>query len=143
MNYNIADISEKFNKNIKKIINILNESIPNNILLETIKRRTKIVIDTDPLFLIEQGGAHIFTYRDYIKNDQIGDLIINYDEIIQKNKDANAYLKDNRDEADDINNLLSLLKGVWNAYSFEEKKVIDKIFKILLSEYCKFLTLKG
>ena len=32
---------------LKSQLLILNESIPNNILLETIKRRTKIVIDTD------------------------------------------------------------------------------------------------
>jgi len=142
-NYNIVDIAEKFNKNIKKIINILNESIPNNILLDTIKRRTKIVIDTDPLFLIEQGGVHIFSYREYIKNEQIEELLLNYDQVIQTNKDVQNYMNDNANEAEDINKLLGLLKNVWNQFSKEEKKVVNKIFKILLSEYCKFLSIKN
>jgi hypothetical protein len=142
-NYNIVDISEKFNKNIKKLINILNQSITNNILLDTIKRRIKIVIDTDPLFLIEQGGVHIFNYREYIKNEQIEELLFNYDQVIQSNKDAQEYLNGNANEAEDINKLLGLLKNVWNTYGDEEKKIVNKIFKILLSEYCKYLSIKN
>lgn len=141
--YNVVDITEKFNKNIKKLINILNDSITNNILLDTIKRRTKIIIDTDPLFLIEQGGVYIFKYRDYIKNEEIENLLLNYDSVIKSNKSAQDYLNDNSNEAEDINKLLGLLKNVWNTYSFEEKKIINKIFKILLSEYCKYLSIKG
>jgi hypothetical protein len=142
-NYNIVDITEKFNKNIKKLINVLNESITNNILLDTIKRRTKIIIDTDPLYLIEQGGVYIFSYREYIKNEQIEELLLNYDSIIQSNKDAQSYIKENSDDAEDINKLLGLLKNVWNTYSKDEKKIINKLFKILLSEYCKFLSIKN
>lgn len=141
--YNIAEIAEKFNKNIKKIINILNQSIPNNILLDTIKRRTKIVIDSDPFYLIEEGGVYIFNYRDYIKDNQVEQLLLNYDQVIQSDKDAQDYLNENSKESKDINQLLGLLKNVWNTYSSEEKKVINKIFKILLSEYCKFLSLKN
>jgi hypothetical protein len=141
--YNIAEVAEKFNKNIKKLINILNQSIPNNILLDTIKRRTKVVIDSDPLYLIDEGGVYIFNYRDYIKNNQIEQLLLNYDQVIQSDKDAQDYLNENSNEAEDINQLLGLLKNVWNTYSIEEKKIINKIFKILLSEYCKFLSLKN
>lgn len=141
--YNIAEVAEKFNKNIKKLINILNQSIPNNILLDTIKRRTKVVIDSDPLYLIDEGGVYIFNYRDYIKNNQIEELLFNYDQVIQSDKDAQEYLNENSNEAEDINQLLGLLKNVWNTYSIEEKKIINKIFKILLSEYCKFLSLKN
>jgi len=141
--YNIVEIAEKFNKNIKKIINILNQSIPNNILLDTIKRRTKIVIDSDPFYLIEEGGVYIFNYRDYIKDNQVEQLLLNYDQVIQSDKDVQDYLNENSKESKDINQLLGLLKNVWNTYSSEEKKVINKIFKILLSEYCKFLSLKN
>lgn len=141
--YNIAEVAEKFNKNIKKLINILNQSIPNNILLDTIKRRTKVVIDSDPLYLIDEGGVYIFNYRDYIKNNQIEQLLLNYDQVIQSDKDAQDYLNENSNEAEDINQLLGLLKNIWNTYSIEEKKIINKIFKILLSEYCKFLSLKN
>ena len=73
--YDIVDISEKFNKNIKKLINIMNASISNNILFDTIKRRTKLVIDNNPLYLLEEGGVHIFKYREYIKNENIEELL--------------------------------------------------------------------
>lgn len=141
--YNIAEVAEKFNKNIKKLINILNQSITNNILLDTIKRRTKLVIDSDPLYLIDEGGVYIFNYRDYIKNNEVEQLLLNYDQVIQSDKDAQEYLNENSNEAEDINQLLGLLKRVWNTYSDEEKKIINKIFKILLSEYCKYLSLKN
>ena len=35
--YDIVDISTKFNKNIKQLINIVDSIVPNNIIIETIK----------------------------------------------------------------------------------------------------------
>lgn len=141
--YDIVDISEKFNKNIKKLINIMNSSISNNILFDTIKRRTKLVIDNNPLYLLEEGGVHIFKYREYIKNENIEELLLNFDQVIKSDNDANQYLNNNQDESQDIKQLLSMLKDIWVKYSTEEKKIINKIFKVLLSEYCKFLSLRS
>lgn len=141
--YDIVDISEKFNKNIKKLINIMNSSISNNILFDTIKRRTKIVIDNNPLFLLEEGGVHIFKYREYIKNENIEELLLNYNNMILSDNDAKEYLNQNKDESQDITQLLGLLKNIWEKYSAEEKKIINKVFKILLSEYCKFLSIRN
>ena len=95
------------------------------------------------MYLIDEGGVYIFNYRDYIKDNQVEQLLLNYDQVIQSDKDAQDYLNENSNEADDINQLLGLLKRVWNTYSDEEKKIINKIFKILLSEYCKYLSLKN
>lgn len=141
--YDIVDISEKFNKNIKKLINIMNSSISNNILFDTIKRRTKIVIDNNPLYLLEEGGVHIFKYREYIKNENIEELLLNYDQVISSDNDAKQYLNQNQDESQDIKQLLGLLKNIWEKYSVDEKKIINKIFKVLLSEYCKFLSIRN
>lgn len=141
--YDIVDISEKFNKNIKKLINIMNSSISNNILFDTIKRRTKIVIDNNPLYLLEEGGVHIFKYREYIKNENVEELLLNYDNMILSDNDAKEYLNQNKDESQDITKLLGLLKNIWVNYSAEEKKIINKVFKILLSEYCKFLSIRN
>jgi len=141
--YDIVDISEKFNKNIKKLINIMNASISNNILFDTIKRRTKLVIDNNPLYLLEEGGVHIFKYREYIKNENIEELLLNFDQVIKSDNDANQYLNNNQDESQDIKQLLGMLKDIWVKYSTEEKKIINKLFKVLLSEYCKFLSLRN
>ena len=141
--YDIVDISEKFNKNIKKLINIMNASISNNILFDTIKRRTKLVIDNNPLYLLEEGGVHIFKYREYIKNENIEELLLNFDQVIKSDNDANQYLNNNQDESQDIKQLLGMLKDICVKYSTEEKKIINKLFKVLLSEYCKFLSLRN
>jgi DNA mismatch repair protein MutS len=43
------------------------QTITNNIMFDTMKRRVKIVIDTNPLLLLQEGGPYIFEYRDYIQ----------------------------------------------------------------------------
>ena len=99
----------------------MNSSISNNILFDTIKRRTKLVIDNNPLYLLEEGGVHIFKYREYIKNENIEELLLNFDQVIKSDNDANQYLNNNQDESQDIKQLLSMLKDIWVKYSTEEK----------------------
>ena len=81
--YNIVDISCSFNKSIKQIINCIDMTINNNIMFDTMKRRIKIIIDTNPLLLLQEGGPYIFEYRDYIKNDKFDDLFLNTENILK------------------------------------------------------------
>jgi hypothetical protein len=53
------------------------------------------------------------------------------------------YIKDNSNDTQNILILLSLIKSVWVTYNKEEKKNIHNTLKLLLSEYCKFLTIKS
>lgn len=138
--YDIVNISTTFNKSIKNLINIMNESIHNNVMFDTIKRRVKIVIDTNPLLLLQEGGVYIFKYRDYIKNDQLDDLLLNPSSILNDNAEIKEYINNNESDSNNINMLLNLLKDIWVNYDKSEKKIIKKNIKILLSEYCKYLS---
>lgn len=140
--YDLVDISTTFNKTIKKLINIINNSISNNILFDTIKRRTSLIIQSHPLFLLEEAGSQIFQYRDFIKNES-EELFLELEDTVMNNDQMQDYIKDNKNDKNDIVMLLSIIKGVWFKYSNEEKKIIQGMLKVLLSEYCKFLTTKN
>jgi hypothetical protein len=142
--YNIVDISSIFNKSIKQIINCIDMTITNNIMFDTMKRRVKIVIDTNPLLLLQEGGPYIFEYRDYIKNDQFDTLFLNTENILKENvKNEIKECSNNlgNEESNNIMNLLLILRDAWKNYSDKEKKLIKKNIKIILSEYCKFLSI--
>lgn len=142
--YDIVDISTAFNKTIKKLINIINgnPSLANNILFDTIKRRTSLIINSHPLFLLEEAGSQIFQYRDYIKNDS-EELFNQLEETVLNNEQMQEYIKENENDKKDIIYLLNIIKSVWCDYSKDEKKIIQTMLKILLSEYCKYLTIKN
>ena len=142
--YNIVDISSSFNKSIKQIINCIDMTITNNIMFDTMKRRVKIIIDTNPLLLLQEGGPYIFEYRDYIKNDQFDELFLNTENILKDNvKNEIKECSDNlgKEESNNIMSLLLILRDAWKHYSDKEKKLIKKNIKIVLSEYCKFLSI--
>lgn len=145
--YNIGEVVEKFNKTVKRIINIIYNSGYDSILLDTIKRKIFLVINTHPTMLIEDLGPEIFIFRDYIKNG-LDELINNYENILLNNQELKKKLTDVSNELlnnsnNHINNILETLKSSWNIYSNDEKQIIRKQFSILLSEYCKFITIKG
>lgn len=142
--YNIVDIANSFNKSIKQIINCIDMTINNNIMFDTMKRKVKIVIDANPLLLLQEGGPYIFEYRDYIKDDKFDDLFLNTENILKDNnkneiKECSNNLGD--EESNNILNLLLILRDAWKNYSDKEKKIIKKNIKIVLSEYCKFLSI--
>lgn len=144
--YNIVEISDKFNKSIKQLINCVDTVIKNNIVFDTIKRRVKILIDTNPLILLQEGGPYIFEYRDYIKDDKFDDLFLNTENII--NDKVKKEIKEcsnniSNEETNNILKLLLILRDAWKDYSDKEKKIIKKNIKTLLSEYCKFLSINN
>ena len=144
--YNIVDISTKFNKTIKQLINILDNIVPNNIYIETIKRKVKVSIDANPLLLLHEGGVYIFEFRDYIKENKFDELFTNTENLInEKHKnliDSYADKIDN-DEYNNIKRLLLILRDSWLKMNVSEKKIVEKNIKTLLSEYCKMLTING
>lgn len=140
--YNICDITDIFNKNIKKLLLIVNHSLEDNILFDTIKRRTLLIIKSHPILLLEEAGPQLFKYRDHIKNDS-DDFILNIEENVMNDNQMKDYIKDNENDKDNIMILLNMLRQVWVKYDDKEKKIIKKTLKILLSEYCKFLTIKN
>lgn len=142
--YNIVNISTIFNKNIKQLLVSIDNSINNNVVFDTIKRQVRISIDANPLLLLQEGGPYIFDFRDYIKDDKFDDLFLDTENILQdkyKNEISNYSNNIGNEKSDNILQLLLILRDVWENYSITEKKNIKKNIKVLLSEYCKFLSI--
>lgn len=142
--YDIVEISTKYNKTVKQLINILENIIPNNTLVETAKRKIKIAIDANPLLLLNEGGSYLFEFRDYIKDNKLDDLFLNTESLINDNHKQviNTYSNEfNKDECNDIKNMIHVLRESWVKMNKAERKIIEKNIKILLSEYCKMLTI--
>ena len=58
--YNIVDISQKFNKSIKQLILIASDTVNDNLVFDALKRKIKIVMDANPIILLQEGGVHVF-----------------------------------------------------------------------------------
>lgn len=156
--YDIVDISTSFNRTVKQLLLLMSQSITNNLFFDSVKRKIKIIIDKDPLYLLEEGGKYLFNYRDFIKNDDFDNLIFNTDNFI-KNEDKELLIKEaekiTTDTVNNIKTILYILRDKWASYieneddtneiklkKISEKNMIKRIIKTLLSEYCKYLTIK-
>ncbi len=156
--YDIVEISTSFNRTIKQLLLLMSQTITNNLFFESVKRKIKIIIENDPLYLLEEGGKYLFNYRDYIKNDDFDNLILNSDNLI-KSEDKELLIKEaektSEDTVNNIKNILIILREKWISYienendtkeiihkKKSEKDIIKRIIKKLLSEYCKYLTIK-
>lgn len=143
--YDVVTISTTFNRSVKQLLLIMNESIDRNIYFDSVKRKINLVIDTDPLFLLEEGGRHLFKYRDHIKNNNFDELILNTDNIINEN-DREYLIQEARNnitsDTANLETIISILRNKWVSYSEQEKKIVKNIIRRLLSEYCKYLTIQ-
>lgn len=149
--YDIVDISRKFNKTIKQLVLIIEDSIKDNaikdsIIFDTVKRKIKITIDTNPLYLLQDGGVYIFKYRDLIKDDKFDNLFLNTEELIKDDdKESIDELSKglSKESTEGIDALIGILRELWKSYGNQEKKIVKKHIKILLSEYCKYLSISN
>lgn len=148
--WNVADISITFNKHIRKCLTLISTASKNSTssqaLLDTARRRIKLVSEADPLFLIENVGRYLFQYRDIIHSD-LDNFILNPEKYISSEHKLEIETVKNsgevkKDEVSAMDNLLELLKNQWKAYSPSEKKIVKTSIQTLLAEYCKYLVVK-
>jgi hypothetical protein len=72
------------------------------------------------------------------------ELFLNTENILKDNvKNEIKECSDNlgKEESNNIMSLLLILRDAWKHYSDKEKKLIKKNIKMILSEYCKFLSI--
>lgn len=147
MSYSKSDIpkiSEKFNKNIIRLLKVieslnLNEYKSN---IKVCKTALNIAINETPILLLQNSGKYIFIYKDYIINKNFDELfnvdnISNYKKVLEN---------DYSDVVNEFNNndmikLMNIIKLKWNNFNEHEKNYIYKIFTNLLSEYSKYKTI--
>jgi hypothetical protein len=152
--YCLEELTTKFNTNIKQLVGIIGDVINSETgsaignkkeavaLFETAKRKINLVINTDPVFMIDSAGSYLYKYRDAISSDDFTDFIMNTEKYICSEDKEQIEFRISASDENDVNYAEVLLKSLrlkWLEFSDVEKKVITKIIKRLLSEHCKYL----
>ncbi len=150
--YNLEELTDKFNKNLKQLVNIIGDVINTGLdvdnkkeaiaLFETAKRKVNLVINTDPVFMIDSAGAYLYKYRDAISGDDFTDFIMNTEKYISEEDKDDIHTQSKQKSEDEVNCAEMLIKSLrvkWLEFSDIEKKTIMKLVKRLLSEHCKYL----
>jgi hypothetical protein len=141
----IVSIVDNFTKYIKRLLNIANDVVKGDsakqVLLETAKRKVAIIAREDPLFLLENVGKYLYKYREVIHSN-IEDFIQRPEEYIQSTelKEIDDIKSTNTSgDVQALTECFKLFKDKWTGYSADEKKVITKTIRHMLSEYCKYV----
>ncbi len=149
--YKLEELTETFNKNLKKLVSIIEDIINSDTmknksetvaLFETAKRKVNIVINTDPVFMLDSAGSYLYKYRDVITSGDFTDFIMNTEKYILEDDQKEIDKKSKATNSSEVNcaeMLLQSLRCKWVEFSELEKKVVMKIVKRLLSEHCKYL----
>ena len=142
--YNKSKVVESFSQYFKKLICILNTSIPTNSdMYDTITNAKHVIftaIEREPEMVIEDAGEYIYKFREEITNNKLDELFNSID-------DENSKLYKCINEAKDkvggnnksMSNIITCMNTVWNNYNEKEKKKLNKLLKYIISEYSKYL----
>ncbi len=127
------EIAKTYNKALKKIIEILECELPGDALVASIRRKYSLAVMEDKTLLLTETGPELYLYREMIAYDRWDDLI---------NKDWEKEVQDASigDESKAIQKMIQTLRKIWAGYNDTEKKRVTKYIKLLLSEYCKYVT---
>lgn len=134
----MEDITKNFNKTIKKLIDILDSELPNNSMVDSIKRKYTLAIMSDKSILLSEIGPELYNFRNEISDDsEWFRLIKSYD----KYDNAGGYvinkISDSETETAAFKQMISSVKNMSSNLSDEEFKKIQTYFKRLLSLYCR------
>lgn len=145
--YKLEDITEEFNKCLKKLVSITGDTIQGEntstiSLFETARRKINLIVSTDPVYMLDSAGGYLYKYRNVITNGDFNDFIMNTEKYIVEDdrNELEGKIKDvSKDELNCAESLISTLRSKWCDYSDKEKRTINKHVKKMLSEYCKYL----
>jgi len=143
--YNLGDITEKFNEATKKLLDILDCCVvaDNKAKFATIKKKITFMMDTDPVYILDSAGMYIYKYREVISesDNSFDDFVLNTGKYIYSDDSKAAEAKAKESSSDNVNfakSMLEQLRMKWNEFSLPEKKQVRKIVRKLLSEYSKY-----
>lgn len=138
---------ETFNKDIKKLTNVLAALDPDNEEFLRVRELAKLAINTQPVIVVELIGPELFKYRDIIFGPNPFDFMEQVD-VIDEYKKIDESVRNNpvsfssdiqTKEFDDITKLLVLLKSKWLQLDEKEKTYILSIVKHIVRQYILYL----
>lgn len=145
--YKLEDITEEFNKCLKKLVSITSDTIQGESmstvsLFETARRKINLIVGTDPVYMLDSAGSYLYKYRNVITSGDFNDFIMNTEKYIvdDDRQELEGKIKDvSSEELNCAESLINTLRSKWGDYSDKEKRTINKHVKKMLSEYCKYL----
>lgn len=136
----ISKYNDRFNKYVTKLINIAESTgrIDASIIL-SIKQKINQLNTINPLMIINLMGKYLCDNDELIKNNDEKFLIsfTNKEYLVAKIQEYE--IPHDKSDIDFIYNIISSVYKEWDNYDDDQKKMIFKIFQIMLSEYCKYL----
>ncbi len=125
----------KFNNQIRELLTLLENELPKNGMMDSMQRKFRLAVSVDRTCLIEETIPELMSYRDFIADGRIDELInMDWDEEVDKRVvDEDEDLNKNS-----IRDMIKLIKDIWNEYDDDQKKIIGKILKRLLNYSIKY-----
>lgn len=151
--YDLYTVLDNYSKYLKKFIFFIYHSLDDELKkkhnLERIKYLAITAIENEPLIVLQDSGKYLYGFRNEIKNKELEKLLIavnnNDNKIIETiNVARQEFNKKNKKNVKDsnIHKMLVVVNKMWNKYSDDERKKINKLLMYLVSEYAKYLTIK-
>lgn len=139
--YNLVDISDNFNDAINRLIEIVDQCVgeSDRVMFTGLTKKITMMINTDPIFIMDAAGKYLYKYRDIISTDQFGDFVMNTEKYIFQEDSKEAQAAASGEQVNFAKSMLSCLRLKWTDFSDKEKKRTHKIVKKMLSEYCKYV----
>jgi DNA-directed RNA polymerase specialized sigma subunit len=127
------EIIDRYNKNIKMLLKIMQTKLPNDIEVNDINKRLNTALSFDPLFILTESGPYLFKYKKQIEEKNMT-FFINKDDWSDDIAAVN-----NKDDSELSHNIINKIKNIWKNLNDKEKNVIYNITESLLSDYCNHL----
>ena len=133
----ISQHNNRFNKYLNILISIIEENTDvDSVIIALARKKIKDIHNINPLLVMDTIGAFLLSNDSHIRNNDV-QFLLKY-----KNKDIFMdSFSSNEVNIDDLYAVITTLCSTWGTYPLEEKNKVLKIFKILLSEYSKYLML--
>lgn len=137
-------IIENFCNNIKELVKVANNLMPNNEDLMLIKRGVRIITSSIGNVLVEELGPEIFEYHKEIEDEDFSFVPkIDFNKRIDDKKELILHHQNRshngNSEIESYKSILQMVLQVYYKCSQIEQKKIHDIIRDLLKEYIKYL----
>lgn len=129
-----------YNTQITKLLDLIDAELPNNAMVDTIRRRFRAVLSVDRTHVIEETSPELLEYRDMIYEGRWDDLIYkNWEAVIDRKDEALMNEIDNNS----LGEMVKLLRGLWENYNDDQREYIKRALRKMLSYSIKYYKAKA
>jgi hypothetical protein len=134
--------AEAFNRDLKILTRDVTERYPDDATIKRAEKRIMLVVDTDPLYVIDLVGAYLLSYKDQIYALESGNqgaeeffLESSYDSEIRAGVD--------KEKVDLVSYIMPKMKECVRTLAEDEKADYKRRVVSLLDNYVEYLVAKG